>query len=116
MGLDQQYRPALVHRHGRVLCTRARVKIRAARRLDSEDSYVQVVFADGVASELHHELAEMIGRRGAAAARYAERIEPVTIIVEAPQGRVELRGRIKPPSVAQTPDLHHAVFSIGPNA
>lgn len=117
MSLDQQSRPACVYRHGRIVCGGARVTFRQSRRLgltSTERRSVRIVFASGISGELYRELAEMTQRRGAAATRYADRIEPVTIVVEDPQdGRVELRGRIKPPTVAPAPDVQHVEFPIG---
>lgn len=117
MSLDH---PARVYRQGRILCGGARVTIdRHSRRVGltaTERQCVRVVFAEDVSGELRHELAEMTARRGAAAARYADRIEAVTIVVDDPRGRVELRGHIKPPTVAPAPELHEIAFPLGTDA
>jgi hypothetical protein len=50
--------------------------------------------------DLRAELAELARRRGAAARRAAERIEPIAIVIDDPtDGRERIVGRIEPPQV-----------------
>jgi hypothetical protein len=61
---------------------------------------------------LRSELAELSRRRGAAARRAAERIEPIVIVIDDPRrGRERIVGRIVPPQVRHG-DLRDVEFEL----
>jgi hypothetical protein len=69
-------------------------------------------FEDGLHPTLRSELIELARRRGAAAHRAAERIEPIVILVGDPRhGRERIVGRIVPPQIRRG-DLREVEFGV----
>jgi hypothetical protein len=57
-------------------------------------------FLDRLHPDLQAELAELARRRGAAAQRVAERLDPIVVVIDDPQtGRERIEARIEPPQV-----------------
>jgi hypothetical protein len=57
-------------------------------------------FLDRVHPELRAELTELACRRGAAARRAADRMQPIVVVIDDPcLGRERIVGRIEPPQV-----------------
>jgi hypothetical protein len=77
-----------------------------------ERRYVVARFLDHLHPMLRSGLAELSRRRGAAARRAAERIEPIVIVIDDPRrGRERIVGRIVPPQVRHG-DLHDVEFGL----
>jgi hypothetical protein len=92
------------YRGERLVC--ARVQLRFGRDDDRlglarhERRVVLARFCEGLDPALRGELAELVRRRGAAARRVAETIDPVEIIVDdAGRGRERLIARLQPPQL-----------------
>jgi len=77
-----------------------------------ERRYIAARFLDRLHPTLRSELAELTRRRGAAARRAAERIEPIVIVVDDPRhGRERIVGRIVSPQVRHG-DLREVEFGL----
>jgi hypothetical protein len=91
------------YRDGTLVCGRVHVTFRRDDRLGlapHERRYVAARFLDRVHPDLRAELGELARRRGAAALRAADRIEPIAIVIDDPaRGRERIVGRIEPPQV-----------------
>ncbi|HEV3484222.1 MAG TPA: hypothetical protein VG106_02365 [Vicinamibacterales bacterium] len=91
------------YRDGSLVCGRIHVTFGHDDRLGlapHERRYVAARFLDGVHPDLRAELAELARRRGAAARRAADRIEPIVVVIDDPYlGRERIVGRIEPPQV-----------------
>jgi hypothetical protein len=62
--------------------------------------YFAARFVDRLHPDLRAELAEVARRRGAAARRAADRIEPIVVVIDDPcLGRERIVARIEPPQV-----------------
>jgi hypothetical protein len=69
-------------------------------------------FEDRLRPTLHSELNELAHRRGAAARRAAERIEPIVLMVGDPRhGRERIVGRLAPPQIRRA-DLRDVEFEL----
>jgi len=104
MVLEQRYGWGRAYRDGRLVCWRVHVTIgRDDDRLGlapRERRYVTARFRDRLDRDLHAELAQLVRRRGAAARRIADRMEPIVIVVDDPRhGRARVVGRLQPPQV-----------------
>jgi hypothetical protein len=105
MVFEQRYTWGRAYRDGRLVCWRVHVTIgRDDARLGlapHERRYVTARFRERLDSTLHAELVALARRRrGAAARRVAERMEPIVIVVEDPhRGRQRMVGRLQPPQV-----------------
>jgi hypothetical protein len=101
---EQRYAWGRAYRDGRLVCWRVHVTIgRDDARLGlapHERRYVTARFRERLDSALHAELVALARRRGAAARRAAERMEPIVIVVDDPhRGRQRVVGRLQPPQV-----------------
>lgn len=100
---ERRFRWARVYRDGRLVCGRADVVVgRDLRRVGltpPERRYVKVRFLERVAPELCDELVALRQRRGARGQRLAERIEPITLVVQDERGRLEINVEIEPPQL-----------------
>jgi hypothetical protein len=104
MSSEQLYAWGRAYRDGRLVCWRVHVTIgREHDRLGlapRERRYVTARFRDRLDRDLHAELVQLARRRGAAAKRVADRMEPVVIVVDDPRhGRTRLTGHVQPPQV-----------------
>ena len=85
----QGNRAARVYRAGRLVCGWAQVTIRDDGRLGltrEERRVVSVRFHEPLDDDLRAELREMVRRRGQAARRVAERVDPIEVVVDEPAG------------------------------
>lgn len=91
------------YRDGSLVCGRVRVTFVRDDRLGlapRERRSVVARFEDRLHPALRFELTELARRRGAAASRAAERMEPIVIMIGDPRhGRERIVGRIVPPQI-----------------
>jgi hypothetical protein len=91
------------YRHGSLICGRVCVTFGRDDRLGlapRERRTVIARFEDRLHPTLRSELSELARRRGAAARRAAERIEPIVILAGDPRhGRERIVGRLVPPQM-----------------
>jgi hypothetical protein len=101
MATEQRHAVGRAYREGSLVCGRVHVTFRRDDRLGlapHERRAVVARFLDRVHPDLRAELAELARRRGSAARRAAERIEPIAIVIDDPGlGRERIVGRIEPP-------------------
>jgi hypothetical protein len=92
-----------VYRAGRLVCGWAQVTIRDDGRLGltrEERRIVGVRFHEPLDDGLRAELREMVRRRGQAARRVAERVDPIEVVVDEPGGMSRrIVGCVQPPQV-----------------
>ena len=116
MVFEQLYAWGRAYRDGSLVCTRVHVTIgRDDRRVGlapHERRYVLARFSERMDAKLQAELRELARRRGQAARRAAERMEPIQIVVDDPHhGRVRIVGRVEPPQV-RCDDLREIEFGL----
>jgi len=103
------------YRDGSLVCARVRVTFAHDERLGlapRERRTVIARFEDRLHPALRAELAELARRRGAAARRAAERMEPIVLMVGDPRdGRERIVGRIVPPQ-ARRGNLRDIEFGL----
>ena len=100
---DERYVSGRAYRGERLVCARVQLTIGRADRLGlarHERRYVLARFCGRLDPALRAELTELVRRRGAAARRIAERLEPIEIVVDdARRGRRSVIGRLQPPQL-----------------
>jgi hypothetical protein len=102
---EQRYPPGRAYRDGRLVCWRVHVTIgRDDTRLGlapRERRFVTASFGERLDSALHAELVQLARRRGAAARRIAESMEPVVMVVDDPVSgcRHRMVARLQPRQV-----------------
>lgn len=115
MVFDQRYAWGRAYRDGSLVCGRVHVTFGRDDRLGlapGERRYVIARFLDRLHPTLHSELVELARRRGAAARRAADRMDPVVLVVDDPQhGRDRIIGRLQPPHV-RGGDLRDVEFGL----
>jgi hypothetical protein len=103
MDCKQRYAWGRAYRNGSLVCGRVHVTFRRDDRLGlapHERRAVVARFLDRLHPDLRAELAELARRRGAAARRAADRIEPIVVVIDDPcLGRERIVGRIEPPQL-----------------
>jgi hypothetical protein len=104
------------YRDGSLVCGRVRITTGRDDRLGlaprERRRYVVARFQDRVHPTLRSELAELARRRGSAARRAAERMEPIVIVIDDPRhGRDRIVGRIEPPQIRRG-DLRDMEFGL----
>jgi hypothetical protein len=103
------------YRDGTLVCGRVYVTFGSDDRLGlafHERRCVVARFLDRLHPTLKSELAELAGRRGAAARRAAERVEPIVLVVDDPcHGRDRIVGRPQPPQI-RCGDLRDLEFAL----
>jgi hypothetical protein len=91
------------YRSGRLICGWVQVTISDDARLgltQQERRLVRVRFHEPLDDRLRSELTQLLRRRGAAAGRAAERIDPIEVVVDDPDTeRERIVGRVQPPQV-----------------
>ena len=89
------------YREGRLLCGCVRVTVRLDGRLGlarRARRHVRVRFHEPLDDGLRAELARLVRRRGLAACRAAERVDPIEFVVDDPRGeRRRIIGWVQPP-------------------
>jgi hypothetical protein len=115
MVFDQRDAWGRAYRDGSLVCGRVRVTFGRDDRLGlapRERRYVLARFQDRLHPTLRSELAELTRRRGAAARRAAERMEPIVLVIDDPcHGRDRIVGRIEPPRTRRG-DLRDMEFEL----
>jgi hypothetical protein len=100
---EKRYAWGRAYRDGSLVCTRVHVTFRRDERVGlapHERRYVAARFLDRLHPDLRADLAELARRRGAAARRAAERIEPIVVVIDDPlHGRERIIGRLEAPQV-----------------
>lgn len=115
---EQHYHWARVYRDGTLVCARADVVVgRDLRRLGltaPERRYVSVRFLERVTPDLCEELRQLQRHRGARCRRLAERISPITIVVEDSTGeRIAMNVELQPPQLpARAETLRDVEFNV----
>lgn len=103
MVFEQRYAWGRAYRGGTLVCGRVHVTIGRDERVGlapHERRYVTARFRERLDGALHAELLALVRRRGAAARRVAERLEPVEIVIDDPhRGRERMIGRLQPPQM-----------------
>jgi hypothetical protein len=103
------------YRDGSLVCGRVHVSFALDDRLGlapRERRYVVARFQDRLHPTLRSELAELARRRGAAARRAAERMQPIVLVIDDPRhGRDRIVGRIEPPQTRRG-DLRDVEFRL----
>lgn len=102
-------------RDGEVVCGRVELTMRADTRLGltaRERRRFAARFVEHLQPALRDELSELVDRRGAAARRAAERIEPIELVFDDPRlGLQRITGQIEPPQHRRN-DLHEIEFGL----
>ena len=103
MVFEQRYRWGRAYRDGRLVAGRVRlivdhdVRVGLAPR-ERRRRFVRAAFLERVDPALRDELAAVARRRGAAARRAAERMDPIEVVIEDPyRGRQRIVGLVQPP-------------------
>ena len=108
------------YRAGRLVCGRVRVTIGHDDRLGltrRERGYVSARFQEHLARSLHTELIALLRRRGAASYRMAERLDPIELVVDQPDGEPRrIVGRLQPPQLrhGRLRDIEFALRELEP--
>jgi hypothetical protein len=112
---EGRYRWARAYRDGELVCGRVELTVRADFRLGltpHERRYLAARFLERPHPGLRSELAELVRRRGAAARRAAERMQPVEIVFDDPQGgRQRVVGWVQPPQLRRG-ELNEIEFGL----
>ncbi len=90
------------YRDGRLICSRVGVTVISDVRLGlvprERRRLIRARFTASMDPTLRDELTAVVRRRGAAARRAAERMEPISIVLDGP-GDSQITGRVLPPQV-----------------
>ena len=117
MVFEQRYGWARAYRQGRLVAGRVRLTVDHDVRVgltphERRRRSLRASFAERVDPILRAELAAVARRRGAAARRAADRMEPIEIIIEDPhRGRERIVGRVLPPQQGRG-DLYEIEFGV----
>jgi hypothetical protein len=100
---EQHARLGRAYRAGRLVCGCVHVTVLRDGRLGlaaHERRLVRVRFHEPVDEDLRAELTQLVRRRGAAARRVVERVDPIEVVVDDPYGeRQRFVGHLEPPQV-----------------
>jgi hypothetical protein len=100
---DQRARMGRAYRGGRLICACVHVTVLRDGRLGlapHERRVVRVRFHEPLDDDLRSELVQLVRRRGAAARRAVERVDPIEVVVDDPHGaRERIAGQLEPPQV-----------------
>ena len=111
----RQCRLGRAYRAGRLVCGWVHVTISVDERLGltrHERRRVRLRFHEPLDDALRSELAQLMRRRGTAARRVAERIEPLEIVVDGADGEPErILGHVEPPQ-ARHGELRDVEFAM----
>jgi hypothetical protein len=113
---EQRHVPGRAYRGERLVCARVQLTTGRDDRLglaSRERRYVLARFCGQLDPGLHAELTELVRRRGAAARRVAEKLEPIEIVVDDPRdGGRRLIARLQPPQLRGGGDLRAVEFGL----
>jgi hypothetical protein len=119
MVFDERQAWGRAYRDGSLVCGRVHVTFGRDDRLGltpRERRYVIARFQDRLHPALRSELAELTRRRGAAARRAAEDMDPIVIVVDDPRHeRDRVVGRLEPPQTRRG-DLREMGFRLRESA
>jgi len=116
----KRFRLGRAYRSGRLICAWVQVTISDDERLgltQQERRRVRVRFHEPLDDGLRSELTQLLRRRGAAAGRAAERIDPIEVVVDDPEAeRERIVGRVEPPQVRRGAlrDIEFALRKLEP--
>lgn len=116
--MRQRCRLGRAYRAGRLICGWVQVTFSSDERLgltEQERRLVRVRFHEPIDDGLRSDLTVLLRRRGASAARAAERLDPIEIVVDDSHGeRERIRGRIAPPQAHHGPlrDIEFALRTL----
>jgi hypothetical protein len=100
---EQHARLGRAYRAGRLVCGCVHVTVVRDGGLGlapHERRLVRVRFHEPVDEDLRAELTQLVRRRGAAARRVVERVDPIEVVVDDPYGeRQRIVGHLEPPQV-----------------
>ena len=100
---DRLCRLGRAYRAGRLVCGCVHVTVLRDDRLGlaaHERCLVGVRFHEPLDDDLRAELTQLVRRRGAAARRAVERVDPIEVVVDDPHGeRQRIVGRLLPPQM-----------------
>jgi hypothetical protein len=100
---EQRYGWARAYRNGRLVAGRVRLTVDHDVRVglaphERRRRSLRASFLERVDPNLRDELAAVARRRGAAARRAADRMDPIEVVIEDPhRGRQRIVGRVQPP-------------------
>jgi hypothetical protein len=103
MVFEQRYGWARAYRDGRLVAGRVRVTVDRDVRVglaprERGRRQVRAAFLERVDPILRDELVAVARRRGAAARRAADRMDPIEVVIDDPRrGRERIVGRVEPP-------------------
>lgn len=108
---------ARAYRDGRCVCQVAEVAIgQHTRRVGltpHERRYIKVRFVESVSPDLRAELEQLSERRGMVAERLAERLDPVTLIVDdAHEEPMEITVHLQPPQIRRLSSLRQVEYDV----
>jgi hypothetical protein len=113
---ERRHVPGRAYRGERLVCARVQLTTGRDDRLglaSHERRYVLARFCGQLDPGLRAELTELVRRRGAAAKRVAEKLEPIEIVVDDPRdGRRRLLARLQPPQLRGGGDLRAIEFGL----
>jgi hypothetical protein len=100
---ERHARVGRVYRAGRLVCGWVHVTFERDGRLGlapRERCFVRVRFHEPLDDDLRAELTQLVRRRGAAARRMVERLDPIEVVVDDSHGeRQRIVGHLQPPRV-----------------
>jgi hypothetical protein len=114
---EQRYGWARAYRDGRLVAGRVRLTVDHEVRVglaprERRRRSLRAAFTERVDPALRAELAAVAGRRGAAARRAADRMQPIEVIVDDPHhGRERIVSRVLPPQQRRG-DLDEIEFGL----
>jgi hypothetical protein len=113
---EQRYGWARAYRDGRLVAGRVRLTVdhdvRVGLAPRERPRSLRAAFTERVDPILRDELAAVVRRRGAAARRAADRMEPIEVVIEDPyRGRQCIVGRVQPPQQSRG-DLDAIEFGL----
>jgi hypothetical protein len=113
---EQRYGWARAYRNGRLVAGRVRLTVdhdvRVGLAPRERPRSLRAAFLERVDPILRDELAAVVRRRGAAARRAADRMEPIEVVIEDPHhGRQRIVGRVQPPQQSRG-DLDAIEFGL----
>lgn len=113
---ERDYVSGRAYRDERLVCARVQLTIGRDPRLglsSHERRYLLARFCGQLDPGLRAELTELVRRRGAAARRVAELLEPIEIVVDDPRHRSRrLVARLQPPQLRGGGDLRTIEFGL----
>ena len=103
LSAERRCRLGRAYRAGRLVCACVHVTVLRDGRLGlapDERRLVRVCFHEPLDDGLRAELTQLVRRRGAAARRVVERVDPIEVVVDDPYGeRQRIVGHLEPPQI-----------------